>query len=874
LGVLQPWLVSEQSGVLVVLTNDAVGLPGDNVSNLSGAAVWGLVRAAQAEHPGRVLLLDSDGSLDVAAVIGSGETQLMVRAGAVYGARLAPVIPTTVLCLPEKSLPWRLVAGGGGTLDDLALQSSTRVELAAGQVRVAVAAVGVNFRDVLVALGMYPGAAELGAEGAGLVVEVGPGVTRFAVGDAVLGILGVAGSEAVVDERLIVRVPGGWPLVEAAGVPVVFLTAYYALSVLAGVKAGQKVLIHAAAGGVGMAAVQLARHWGLEVFATASRGKWDTLRTMGFDDTHIADSRTLDFEDKFWLATDGTGVDVVLNSLAGEFNDASLRLLPRGGRFIEMGKTDVRQTHAIAEAHPGVGYRAFDLMEAGPEHIAEMLDELIGLFAAGALHRLPLKTWDIRCAAEAYRFMSQARHVGKVVLTLPDGPGVGLAAGTVLITGGTGMAGELLARHVVNRYGVRHVVLASRRGPAAEGIGDLVTALEGAGAQVQVVACDAGDRAAVARLLEGLPEQYPLTGVIHAAGVLDDAVIGSLTNERIDTVLRAKVDAAWNLHELTQHLNLSAFVLFSSMSGIVGAPGQGNYAAANSFLDGLAAYRRSVGLPGLSLAWGLWEQASAMTQHLGDRDKARLSRVGLAPISSRQALELFDTAMLMDNAVVVATRLDPRALAAHGDALPPLLSRLAARTSRRVIAATDTTTVSKTGLLARLAGLSAEQRRRELVELVCGNAAAVLGHQHTADIAPDREFQELGFDSLTAVELRNRLKSATGLTLSPTLIFDYSTPSGLAEHLDTELAGDPTGTDKPDVMGRFNDISRELQVLLSQPELNSEDKAHLAARIESLLANVTGPATVEPVHPDSFDDNLETATESELFAILDDEVGL
>jgi acyl carrier protein len=470
--------------------------------------------------------------------------------------------------------------------------------------------------------------------------------------------------------------------------------------------------------------------------------------------------------------------------------------------------------------------------------------------------------------------MSQARHVGKVVLTLPDEPGVGLAAGTVLITGGTGMAGALLARHVVNRYGVRHLVLASRRGPAAEGIGDLVTALEGAGAQVQVVACDVGDRAAVTRLLEGLPTQYPLTGVIHAAGVLDDAVIGSLTNERIDTVLRAKVDAAWNLHELTQHLNLSAFVMFSSMSGIIGAPGQGNYAAANSFLDGLAAYRRSMGLPGLSLAWGLWEQASAMTRHLGDRDKARLSRVGLAPISSRQALELFDTAMLMDNAVVVATRLDPRALAAHGDALPPLLSRLAARTARRVIAATDTTTVSKTGLLARLAGLSAEQRRRELVELVCGNAAAVLGHQHTADIAPDREFQELGFDSLTAVELRNRLKSATGLTLSPTLIFDYSTPSGLAEHLDTELAGDPTGTDKPDVMGRFNDISRELQALLSQPELNSEDKAHLAARIESLLGNVTEPATVEPVHPDSFDDNLETATESELFAILDDEVGL
>ena len=370
--------------------------------------------------------------------------------------------------------------------------------------------------------------------------------------------------------------------------------------------------------------------------------------------------------------------------------------------------------------------------------------------------------------------MSQARHVGKVVLTLPDGPGIGLAAGTVLITGGTGMAGGLLARHVVNRYGVRHLVLASRRGEAADGVAELVADLEQAGAQVQVVACDVADRAAVARLLQDVPERYPLAGVIHAAGVLDDAVIASLTDERIDTVLRAKVDAAWNLHELTQHLNLSAFVVFSSMAGIVGAPGQGNYAAANSFLDGLAAYRRSTRIA-VACRWpgGSGNKQSTMTQHLGDRDKARLSRVGLAPMSSRQALELFDAAMLTDHPVVVATRLDQRALAAHGDALPPLLSRLAARPARRVIAATDTTTVSNDGPTGAAGRPVARAATRELVELVCSNAATVLGHSSTADIVADREFQELGFDSLTAVELRNRLKSATGLTLSPTLIFDY-----------------------------------------------------------------------------------------------------
>jgi polyketide synthase 7 len=421
---------------------------------------------------------------------------------------------------------------------------------------------------------------------------------------------------------------------------------------------------------------------------------------------------------------------------------------------------------------------------------------------------------------------------------------------------------------------VRHLVLASRRGQAAEGVGELVAELAQAGAHVQVVACDAADRGAVAELLAALPDRYPLTGVIHAAGVLDDAVIASLTDERIDTVLRAKVDAAWNLHELTQDLNLSAFVVFSSMAGIVGAPGQGNYAAANSFLDGLAAYRRGRGLAGLSVAWGLWEQASAMTQHLGDRDKARMSRVGLAPLSSPQALELFDTALLADRPVVVATRLDQRALTANSAALPALLSQLAARPSRRVIDEIDTTTVSMTGLVTRLNGLSAEQRRRELVELVCSNAATVLGHPSTADVGPERAFQDLGFDSLTAVELRNRLKASTGLTLSPTLIFDYPTPAALADHLDTQLAAAPTAIDQPDLMGRFDDITRELQTLLDQPDWKPEDKTRLTTRIQTLLATLSAPSP-EPNSDhadDRYDDDIDSATESQLFAILDEEL--
>ncbi len=865
LDVLQSWLTGDAVGTLVVATRGAVALAGEDVTDLAGAAVWGLVRSAQAEHPGRVVLVDTDGSLDVATVIGCGEPQLVVRGGVAYSARLKPASRRALLGLPEPPSVWRLAAGDAGTLEELAVQQYPPPELEAGQVRVTVAAAGVNFRDVLVALGMYPGAAQLGAEGAGIVTELGSGVRDLAVGDAVMGIFGLAGSQATVDHRLVTRVPRGWSMARAAGVPVVFLTAYYGLSVLAGLRAGQRVLVHAATGGVGMAAVQLARHWGAEVFATASRGKWDTLRAMGFDDAHIADSRTLEFGQKFA----GTGgMDVVLNSLAGDFNDASLRLLGPGGRFIEMGKTDLRDPHVVAQAHPGVVYRAFDLMEAGPDRIADMLAELMGLFAAGVLAPLPVKAFDARCAADAYRFVSQARHIGKVVLTMPNGP-AGLAGGTALVTGGTGMAGSAVARHLVERHRVPHVMLVSRSGEQAAGMAELAAELRDAGASVTVAACDVGDREAMAALLARVPSQYPLRSVFHAAGVIDDAVVGSLTPARIDAVLRAKVDGAWNLHELTNGLDLSAFVVFSSMAGIVGAPGQGNYAAANSSLDALAIHRHAHGLPGLSVAWGMWEEPSAMTQHLGEVDRARMSRAGLSALSTRQALELLDAALLGEHPMVVGTRLDRGALAHHGATLPPLLSQLATRHARRVLEHTDM--VSLTGLRARLDGMSPEQRHTELVELVCGNAATVLGHT-TADVNADDAFGDLGFDSLTAVELRNRLKIATGLTLSPTLIFDHPTPTALAEHLETELAT-PSVTAAaapPDRTARFNDIARELQTLLGQPDLSPGDRAQLVARLEGLL---TTP-TALPEHPeDPFDDDLATATESQLFAILDDEAG-
>jgi polyketide synthase 12 len=389
-------------------------------------------------------------------------------------------------------------------------------------------------------------------------------------------------------------------------------------------------------------------------------------------------------------------------------------------------------------------------------------------------------------------------------------------AGTVLITGGTGMAGAVLARHVVGRCGVRHVVLASRGGERAAGAAELVAELSQAGARVQVVACDVADRDAVAGLLAGLPERYPLSAVIHAAGVLDDAVIGSLSAERVDAVLAPKVDGAWNLHELTRDLDLSAFVLCSSVAGVTGAPGQGNYAAGNAFLDGLAAYRRAGGLAGVSLAWGWWARASGMTGHLGGRDLARMSRGGLAPLSVAEALELFDAGVALDRPGVVAARLDQgalRALALDAE-LPPLFSQLVRGPVRRLV--DNDTAASISALAARLRGLSAVEQHHLLLALVCSQVAIVLGAggDDGDEVDPDKTFQDLGFDSLTAVELRNRLKTATGLALSPTLIFDYPTPTAVARHLLDNFQGADTNGN-PGTNGTDEDSVR--QILTSIP---------------------------------------------------------
>ncbi|WSZ72479.1 SDR family NAD(P)-dependent oxidoreductase [Streptomyces chartreusis] len=786
LAVVQRWLAEPKfaDSRLVVMTSGGVAVTPDEALNPSAAGVWGLLRSAMNEHPGRFALVDTDGPSS--ALHTEDDTdQVALRDGQVWVPRMVRMASGGVLVPPVGvGAGWRMDVVAQGRLDGVALVPEEPRALRAGEVRVAVRAAGVNFRDVLNVLGMYPGdAGRLGHEGAGVVIEVAPDVTGLAVGDRVMGLLdGAFGPMATTDARLVTRLPAGWSFEQAASVPIVFLTAYYALVDLAGLQAGESVLIHSAAGGVGMAAVQLAQHLGGEVYGTASEPKWPVVRGLGVAEERIASSRTTDFEERF-----RPGVDVVLDSLAGEFVDASLRLVRAGGRFVEMGKTDVRDADEVRAEH-GVSYRSFDLMDAGPDRIAEMWTALLELFEQGALRPVTVTSYDLSRAPEALRLLAQAKHVGKVVLRVPSPWG---GEGTVLITGGTGGLGAEVARHLAAVHGVRDLLLVSRRGSAAPGAGELVAELEQLGASATVRACDVADRDALAAVLDGVD----LSVVVHAAGVLDDGLIGDLSAERLGRVVAAKAESALHLHELTADRDLSAFVLFSSFAGVVGNAGQAAYSAANNVLDALALVRRAQGLPAVSLAWGMWANADGMGGTLGEAELERMAGQGFPALETSEGLALLDAALLVNEPIAVPVALRTPALAAVRDSLPGILQGLVPAADRRRRAVGQVGAAAASGLARKLAGLQPAEQERQLLDLVQAQVAAVLGHASAGSIDTSRAFKDLGFDSLTAVDLRNRLGSATGVTLPATLVFDHPTPSALAGFLKTQLLGAVDTTD-------------------------------------------------------------------------------
>ncbi|MFE1916161.1 type I polyketide synthase, partial [Streptomyces anandii] len=456
--------------------------------------------------------------------------------------------------------------------------------------------------------------------------------------------------------------------------------------------------------------------------------------------------------------------------------------------------------------------------------------------------------------------------------------------GTVLITGATGGLGRLLARHLAAEHGVRHLLLVSRSGPSAEGVDELSDELSQLGTEVTVAACDVADRAALAELLDAVPEDRPLTAVVHTAAVLDDGVVESMTAERVERVMRPKADAAWNLHELTRDMDLSAFVLFSAAAGTLGAAGQANYAAANVFLDALARHRRARGLPALSLVWGMWAEERGMAGRLGTADRSRAALGGVLPLAADEGLALFDAACRAGaesgEAVLVPLRLDfgtLRAATAGGDILP--VFRGLVRTPVRRRAADGVTAAGESaaeGLAQRLARLSAAEREQTVLDLVRGQVAAVLGHASHELVGPTQAFRELGFDSLTAVELRNRLGTATGLRLPATLIYDYPTPAALAQHLRTQVAPDADEPEAAAVLEELNRLENAFSALAPDDlsALTEDEAAHarVAVRLQSLLTRWNearrgeggaGEATTV----------LEDASDDELFDFIDKRFG-
>jgi malonyl CoA-acyl carrier protein transacylase len=434
--------------------------------------------------------------------------------------------------------------------------------------------------------------------------------------------------------------------------------------------------------------------------------------------------------------------------------------------------------------------------------------------------------------------------------------------GTVLLTGATGSLGGLVARHLVTGYGARRLLLVSRRGAEAPGAAELVRELAELGAEAQFAACDVADRAALAALLGSL--EHPLTAVVHTAGVLDDGVISSLTPDRMDAVLRPKVDAAWHLHELTKDQDLAAFLLFSSAAGVFGNAGQGNYAAANSFLDALAQHRRSAGLPATSLAWGLWAEDGGMAGELGSADVQRMARGGVLPLSSAEGLALLDASARSGEPVLVPVRLELAGLRAQAETgmLPPLLRGLVRVPKRRAVE------VSGPSLAERLAGVPEAERDAVLLELVCSEVAAVLGYAGPHAVEADRAFKDLGFDSLTAVELRNRLNGVTGLRLPATLVFDYPSPTALVDLLRAQTVPDPAEAVLP-LLGELDRL--EAALLGTVPD--GEGHLRIAGRLQSLLAR-WNDQQVTAEEEAAVAEQLDEATDDDLFDFIGKEFGI
>ncbi len=739
------------------------------------------LRREQSAHGWKTVDLEASGDpAQQAALLAAevrapdGEDEVALRRGRRWVPRLAALRAV----LPPAGA-YQLVAQRQGMLDSLAWESSERRAPAAGEIEMRIAATGLNFRDVLNALGMYPGAAgALGGDVTGVVERVSEGVTHLSPGDRIVALVsGGLASHATLDARCAARLPAALSLNDGTTIPSTFLTVQLGLMEQAGLSRGERVLVHAGTGGVGLAAIQLAQRAGAEVFATAgSEAKRKYLRSLGV--RYVYDSRTLAFADELLRDTGGEGVHAVLNSLSGEFIAKSVAVLAPGGRFVEIGKRDIWSHDQMHATRPDVAYHivALDILSAQePAEITRLFSELLPRFATGELTALPQRRFGYWEAEAAFRHMQAAKHVGKIVLRQPRDARPSADAVHV-VTGGLGGVGLEVLRWLA-ASGARDVVVVSRRTPSAAQQAELSQA---AGLQPRYVSLDVADAGAVRRFFEAtLAGGRRLGGVFHCAGVLEDGLLGQQSWERFAKVYAPKIRGAWNLHSALLELGATPelFVLFSSVSGLLGNAGQSNYAGANAFLDALAAHRQRRGQPALSIQWGPWA-TGGMAQALAASGAFEAS--GIRPMSGAAAIQAM-TELLgepLANAAVVDADFS-QMVAVGGKS--PLLQKLAVEPPASKRAPVDSR------LAAEIAALPPAARLEELERRVRGELTKVMGEAANG-VAVDQPLMEAGIDSLMAVELRRRLSELVGKALPATIAFDYPTVRALAGFLLKTLA--------------------------------------------------------------------------------------
>ncbi len=792
------------------------------------AALHGFAASAAFEHPQLGLVaFDQDPRAPdpeaqaraLAAVLTSPpsnnpERRLAWRAGGLRAARLAALSVRDERTLgAPRFAAWSLRPTSYGDLGSLEARAVERREPGPEEVEIEVHALGLNFKDALYALGQlreYSGFERasdqpLGLECAGVVVRAGTAVQDLEPGDRVAALAaGVFQSHATLHRRLVLRVPDAIPLTDASGTLVAAMTIERAFRDLAELRGGDRVLIHGAAGGVGLAAVAFAQRVGAEVFATASPHKWPLLRELGVE--HLYPSRELGYADAIRSATDGRGVEVVLDSPAGPHVPESLAALAEGGRFVEIGKLETWTTEQVAAERPDVRYAQFDLEELNlrePALVDALLARVEREWSADRLALAHRTLFPYAHAGRALRLLAASRHVGKLVVELPAGAAARSSIRSdacYLVTGGLGALGGHTATWLAEQ-GARELVLLGRR-PDSERALALRETLEAAGASVRIEAVDVTDGAALDALFEDIGPR--LAGVFHSAGVLHDGVAVGQPAEEVERVLAPKIRGAWNLHERTRDLALDHFVLFSSMASMLGNPGQSAYSAANAFLDGLAAKRRAAGLAGLSIAWGPWS-GDGMAARMDERAAAALSARGMGSISPELGVRSLRSLLERPRAtpVVGVLPITWNRYLAQLPQVPRFLERLGVEANPQ--AARDDTLARLRATIAT--GADTEALRAAIEGWVVEQLARVLGHASADSIDPQRPFAELGIDSLMGVELRHRFEAGLNIGLPVSMVLDYPNAAALAAFMAEQVESAGPDDDLAQLLGEIEQMS-------------------------------------------------------------------